>query len=315
MSQLKQKAKAGSDDNKAKAKVAEAVLSETKIEETTGIVLIALGHPMYTHYAYNLAVSLKFHNYNIPICIVTKGGGWDYLFPDQQALFDQRIEAKDEWIYGVHGMDYFKAKLHLDEITPFTNTLYLDVDMIWNNNKTVQDMLYEVSGYEFAICNRGRITTPQKLVSEWIEMKQLKEVYDIDSIYDVSSEVIYFKQGTKVFEQARKVYDENKLTVRDFGGGKPDEVYLSVAIEQLQVKLHASPWMPTYWQPYYFTKWNKEEYILNHYATSIGGAFIQNNTQKIYNRLCRHYFNRMGIPHTPYQQQAKSRILKERRHI
>lgn len=289
--------------------------AKTEVKETTGVVLIAVGHPMYTHYAYNLCVSLKFHNPEIPVTIVTRGGGWDYLFEDQKGLFDHRIEATDDWLHSVHGYDPFYAKLNLDLITPYTRTLFLDVDMIWNNNHTVGELLDSLKGISFTMANRGRTGEGAPLKSGWIELSELTKAYDLTEVYDLSSEVIYFEAGTKVFEAARKVYHENKMVVKGFGGGKPDEVYFSVAIEQLGIKLHQCPWFPTYWQPFYFQKISKEEFIMDHFATSIGGAYIQSNTNKIYNRLCRHYFNRMGIPHQPYQQQAKSRILKERRHI
>lgn len=38
-----------------------------------GILLAVFGHPMYAHYAYNLAVGLRYHDPNIKIAVVKEG--------------------------------------------------------------------------------------------------------------------------------------------------------------------------------------------------------------------------------------------------
>ena len=94
------------------------------MQDNTGILLVCAGHVYYARLAYNLLVSLRHHDKDIPVSILVSGDGFGYLDPEQQKQFTNVIPIP-------MGDDPYKVKLHLDEYTPYDNTLFLDVDMVW----------------------------------------------------------------------------------------------------------------------------------------------------------------------------------------
>lgn len=281
-------------------------------------MLIAHGHPMYAHYAYNLTVGIKNTDRTIQVALITSGNCTGQLSEDQLSLFDQIIEAKAEWIEHKSGQNYLLNKLYLDEATPFAKTLYLDVDMAWNGRKSINELFDLLNGCTFqpVIYRMIDCENYEQNVGDWMDYKQLHEVYGIKSTPELSSEVIYFEEGTTVFAKARKVYDENKLTVRAFAGAKPDEPYLSAGYALSDETVRFIGWTPTYWQNRYFTKFKKDEDILTeYYAVSAGGNINAKNTERLYNTLTGASFNGMGISRTPYKLQHKRNVLKRERQL
>lgn len=287
-----------------------------------GIILISLGNPYYAHMAYNLAVSIKYHAPDIPISIVKSQSSINQLFDWQRMIFDSEIELDLSKIKTGENVKYLKTKTLLYELSPYEKTIYLDVDMIWSPYKKIYD-LFNLSGLVFACRGEG--------ISEWCELDKLKNAYNINHWYDLSSEFIYFdksEKNKKFFEDAQKYYDDNiipvisskekkegKKGITQFANGKPDEVPFGIALEKNNIKIPC-PYLPSYWQPHYFTKRFEDKHIQeNFYAISAGGANIQVNVKRIYDNLMKYYFYKMGIDKIPYQLIPKSRIIPERRLI
>lgn len=276
-----------------------------------GVVLIATGHPYYAHMAFNLLCSLKVQSPELEVALIKSGNSIDQLSKDQIEMFDRIIDASPEMLTGVYGNDPLKLKLHINELTPFNNTLYLDVDMIWSPTKSVSDLINKLSGTHFAIANRGRVSENEAMKSQWVSVGHLKDQLGITSCYDLSSELMYFEPtGDNVFNHAMKIYDSGILEVKDFAGGKPDEVFLACALELERVTLDESPWYPTYWQPHYFSERKKiymdDEIRDGFYALSSGGAFIAKNVKRLYDMWASHYHYQMGLKRQPYKLMPKS---------
>lgn len=276
-----------------------------------GVILIATGHPYYSHMAFNLLCSLKTQSPEIEVMLVKSGNSIDQLTDDKKAMFDRIVEASPEMLTGVYGNDPLKLKLHLNQLTPFNSTLYLDVDMIWSPTKSLSDLFSKLSGVPFAIANRGKVKEGEAMKSQWVSTVHLKEQLGLTEVYDVSSEVMYFEpEGDKVFDHARKIYDSGILEVKDFAGGKPDEVFIACALEAEHITLHESPWYPTYWQPHYFQDRKKvymdEEIRDGFYALSSGGAFVAKNIKRLYDMWASHYYYQMGLKKEPYKLMPKS---------
>jgi hypothetical protein len=134
-------------------------------------------------------------------------------------------------------------------------------------------------------------------------------------IYDLSSEIMYFEKGTKIFETARKVYKENKMPVNKFGVGYPDEVFLSVAIELEKVKLHETPYLPLYWQPHYGNGSRKHDanFVMDFYGLSLGGNAQMRSILNLSMHMKQDCFNRMGIQTPPYYTFNKSKFSSLKR--
>jgi len=294
-------------------------VSKAERPKTKGVLLIAIGHPYYSHMAYNLAVSIKYQSPEVKIAVAQSGNSLSQLSPAETVIFDKIIEMPSNFVNGRFKYDPYKAKLHLYELSPYDETLYLDVDMIVSPTKKITDLFNDLSGKDIMFANRGMVEVGKgSLRSPWCDLEEVKSAYGIEKVYDISSEVVWFKKTDevkKIFKTARKVYDEYRFNVKKFGVGKPDEAFLMVSLALNDVKLNPCPYQPSYWQPFYFNKIHKRDFIQSHYLISVGGAFVTANMKKIYDSIARHYFNRMGVSKHPYQLVSKSRLLKERSKI
>lgn len=272
--------------------------------------MIAVGHPYYSHMASNLAISIRYHNKAIPVAIATDSEGFNLLEDWQKDLF-QVIEIPKKLLNG----DPYSLKLHLDELTPFNKTLFLDVDMVWNNSKSINDLFDELDGVEFTMGCRAKLSADDSTLSRWVDLKEMASAYKTDEFYDITSELIYFEGQPEVFAEARKAYKKPKVKAAQFGAGLADEAFFMMALAKLGVAPHKVPFEPTYWEPRYFPKQHSRAFIDTFYALSVGGAFTTSHIKKIYDSLMLHYFNSLGIAARPYQLQQKSRLFKERRKI
>lgn len=305
--------------------------------KTKGVVLIAAGMPLYTHYAANLAMSIRDHS-GIPIVLFTEGAGINYLFQDQKDLFTDILELPVEFYMTIDGPRYVKAKLHLYDLSPFDETLFLDVDMIFSDTrlsgKKIEDLFKENEKREIQFACRGEKKMQEGIRSEWVNLTEVKNIHGFDHWYELSSEVIYFKKGEtaqKVFDTAIQYYDnpgmgikrwvienghakleEKANAIAEFAGGIPDEVPFSMALEKTGVKIQA-PYLPSYWQPQYFAKLIPDAEVQRRFPlVSIGGAALQPNTKRIYNTLVKHYASKT-IHNRTYWAVAKKDVLKKER--
>lgn len=290
-----------------------------------GVVLIALGVPYYAHMAYNLAVSIKYHG-DIPIAIICNES-LNQLTAEQRSIWSE-VKIDLERLKRNGNVEYLKCKTLLYELSPYEKTIFLDADMILTPFKNFND-LFKLNGVVFA--NRGEVTAGGGK-SQWVDVKDIFQTYEIDHWYDLSSEFIFFDRSElnkKLFEDSQKYYDddsipvvtfkeknkEGKRGITMFAGGKPDEIPFGIAIEKNNIRFE-SPFLPSYWQPQYFNKAQTTDFIKkNFYMVSAGGAFVQSNIKRIYDDLTKTYFSKMKIKKTPYQLIAKRTVIPERSQI
>ena len=112
-----------------------------------GIILIATGHAGYGRMAYNMAVTIKAVE-EIPIAVVCDDTALSHLTDDQKKIFDFLIPLPITYRTG------FGAKLHLDELTPFEKTMYVDVDMLWLGRKP-SELFTDLNGISFTAITEG----------------------------------------------------------------------------------------------------------------------------------------------------------------
>lgn len=199
--------------------------------------MIATGHAQYGNMAHNLACSIKYAE-NIPVALVHDEFSLSHLNDDQKAVFSELIPVPAEYRSG------FGLKLHLDQLTPFDNTLFLDADMLWLGKKP-SELMADCAG-EFRIITEGDSDKPNPKYYFWADAADIKKQYGVDKIPQTRSEVIYFEKGCKVFKKARELKPESKLTtIRKFGEFIPDELYFNIAIGLLGLELN--PFKPAYW--------------------------------------------------------------------
>src|SRR5688572_16783080 len=100
--------------------------------ETKGIILMAFGKHAYAKMAFNMAVSIKYHNPDLPITLV-HDGICDTVFPAWMwQFFDEVKPIKREHLYDYTGnkekMNPGKAKTYIYEYLSYDHNVYLDSD-------------------------------------------------------------------------------------------------------------------------------------------------------------------------------------------
>lgn len=275
-----------------------------------GILIIALSNNYYGKMAYNLLVSIK-AQYNIPIALVYDQSGISHLFGHQLDFFDHRIECPVEYKTANGKLDALKPKLYLDKLTPFTHTLFLDADTIWNPHKNPDNLFKELDGKDFMIANRGYDSN----LSMWVDIPKIKQKFGISRFLDISSEVIYFEKPD-VFEKAREVAEKD-FPHRKHGTSMPDEPCFAIALELLKKDIPL--WKPSYW---YFanpkTNVSRTTIQENYYIVSAGGAFFDRpsnsgggKVKQLYDDYAKYSFN--IVKQTPFELQQKSKVIPERK--
>jgi hypothetical protein len=273
-----------------------------------GIVTIAMKHPLYGRYAYNLALSIKSADIKQQVAVIADEEGLRHLNPKQRMIFDYIIEPKSE--------KPLVNKFFLDRLTPFEETLFVDADMIFSPMADFNEFWRSMTTVEWTMANRGKDDLV-KGISDWTSKEDIAEAYgEVDNWYDLSSEWIYFKKNDlsySIFANAEMYYEENKLKVRAFAGDRPDEPYFNLSLISVGHKPHQAPYQPTYWQ-YAMKGFPGVMGIKKGWmAFSVGGKVIPQQQMQVYDELAKNASFRMNMPSMKIAQ--KMNQLSERKLI
>lgn len=254
-----------------------------------GIVTMALKHPLYGRYAYNLALSIKSADFKQQVAVIADEEGLRSLHPGQRMIFDYIIApASDKPLVN---------KFHLHELSPFEETLFVDADMIFSPLADLNEYWRSMSSIEWTMANRGKDIEG---ISEWTTRQDLIDSYgDVEQWFDLSSEWIYFKKNDlsySIFVNAEMYYEENKLKVREFAGDRPDEPYFNLALISVGHQPHQVPYQPTYWQPAMKGFPGIMAIKKGWMAFSVGGKLIPQQQQQVYDELLKNASFRMNMP-------------------
>lgn len=267
-----------------------------------GVLIVALGNPLYVEYAVNLAASIRATS-DVNITLIHSDNLTE-INAGQKFAFHKRIVCPKEYY---SSGSYVEAKLWADKLTPYEQTLLLDADTLCSPYKNVLDLMNELEGTEFKMICRGESNK-----SDFVQVEHIKKEFDLTKWYDLSSELIYF-ESTDIFESARAIYDElpNKCWYQRFANGQPDEPSLTIAtIKKFDT---IDTFMPSYWEYVSGVNLKNVDIYNKFYILSIGGNVIPPKTTKIYNEMVKYYQQKTGV-HT-FTLRAKSRVLKERKTI
>lgn len=271
-----------------------------------GIIIIATGHPYFGRMAYNLAMSIQACE-QTNICIVHDGTSLVHLSDGQKGVFTHESMLPEDYRTGV------QAKLHLDQLTPFDNTIYLDADMVWIGLKKPSALFEELKGKSFTAITEGDSDNPNNKYYFWADADEIKRVYKIAKVYQWRSEVMYFEKGSKVFKEARKLKPANTLkTIRLFGNALPDELFINIATGLLGIEPHAYQWTPAYWMRMHGEVLPKPGDLANsYYLLSAGSNYASPQMKKSYDTYMRYAANKTGTTHL-FPLKSKKEWLPER---
>lgn len=293
-------------------------------KKTTGVLLLAVGHPYYGEMAFNLAMSLKFTTPDMPITLVTDDHGGRYLTDDKRKMFDGILKCPKEYTTFRGRENYVKPKVYLNHFTQYDCTLFLDADMIMTPHKTIRDIFTECKGKPFTMQNRGfmdlaDVKEPNAHFIIWATTGQIVDAFGFKEgkLYNLSSECIYWEKGKKsekIFTDAQSLYESPKVKHVDFGGGVPDELPFTISMVKNNTYPHRDVWRPIFWES--FDKVQPKEKIINdkYFGVSLGGNVVPKYTRKIYNNLVTFYGNHHGVTtHRPIKD--KRQYLIDRKTI
>lgn len=277
-----------------------------------GIVLIALGSPDYIRMAYNLTVSIKASE-DVSISLVTTDNLRNYLTPKQASIFENIIDCPVEYYHLDNSVSYVKAKVHLYDISPYDQTLFIDSDTAWNASKKPSELFDSLNGMSITFKNTGYYSISENKSYDnpkytyWYDVNEMVTAYKIKTdVYQIQSEFIYFeknKTSKKFFNDAIKIYTNQKVSSKIPFAGRliSDEMAFSISLALNNLKPHIVNWFPTYWHFLSTEKIieNPSIFVNNYYVFSIGGTNAPGYVISFYRNIIQKAFNKIGgIPFT-----------------
>jgi hypothetical protein len=269
-----------------------------------GILLIASGSPFYGRMAFNLCMSIKATDPNFPVAVAISGSSLNHLNSRQKALFDEILFLPSE-------TSGFGAKLFLDQISPFEETLFFDADMAWLPKYSPHVLFDSLKDVDFTAITEGYcdIKTQDKANANskyyfWADTEEIAEVYNIreGNLYQWRSEVMYFRKSERTaafFKTAREIYATPNLnTIHLFANSIPDELAINISAAIHDIEPHKYKWMPAYWP-----RMNGghvpslEELYSKYYLLSCGSNVTTANTKLAYNRVVKAAAYKLGFSH------------------
>lgn len=257
---------------------------------TTGILLIGIGHKNYGCMAANLAMSMRANGCDLPITLVTQADTITRLDDDYKALFTDIKEIPSRcYTLADNETCYIKAKAHMDELTPYDYTLFIDADVIMINNHSINAEIEKLKGIDFTIKNKGL----NNKFSIWADMNEVVKQYKLEDkdIYEIHSEFIWWKKGHPAMVKWAENFETLKVTPTNFAGCIADELPLFISMAQTDTKPHMLAYNPIYW----FNQDSKQQKRIKdmkeegYCGLSIGGNMISELQRTSYDVLVTIY--------------------------
>lgn len=276
----------------------------------TGILIIACGHRNYGKMATTLASSIRLVDTSINICLAYTDSAIANLTEDELNLFTDKVKLLPKYYtLGKNKQAYIKTKVHLDEITPYETTLFLDADQVWLWKDTPTNVIAQLDTHEFIIENSGYIGFDNYIYptsENWCDMKEVQQVYEFSTerFYRIHSEFIFFKRTPSVialYESIRLIYTKPKVKPKVFAGAYPDEYAYAIAISLLELYPLLDNYRPTFWYPREKKQLHLHQIADTYKTLSIGGSFVDEYSKKNYNAVAIRSYKELGIKALPYQ--------------
>ncbi len=278
-----------------------------------GILLIATGHRNYFRMAEVIAASIKVNNPDMPVCLASdKPWSADPINEKGNAvkLFDIRVQIQEKWC-----SEPIKPKVYMDKITPFQETIFMDVDQVMIMGRDLNKLFEECRDLDFTMSNTGKAS-----VSVWADIDEINLEYGCGRMWNFHSELVYWKKSEnakKFFKAAQDAYRKSpvKSAVKFAGGHMSDELAFQLASIETGIYPHKENWTRNFWYEAHPRLSRAYPYQLTDYVTySIGGRRVIDWVKTQYNTLAKAYFAKLGLSN-PYQVVDKRIYLPERRSI
>jgi hypothetical protein len=255
-----------------------------------GILLMAFGKPVYGKYAFNMLHSIKHLNKSLPV----------HLICDQKAIGHIHIHDFDSFEVVEFSTDLGFNKIDLFDKSPFTETLYLDVDGICLNDPAL--LFKELKGEYIWTQPMGSGTVKDNITYNWASPELVFKKFNLDGIFTTcQTSIIYFnksKEAKTFFKKLKENY-KKRLDPKEYlfqwnkSNNHPDELYYSITLNQVGVSLKNL-------QPVFFPKAPENiGQILKDYSilSMWGKGIVKPYAKTLYDRILFNVFNAIGENH------------------
>jgi hypothetical protein len=212
-----------------------------------GITLLVVGNPAYMKFAANLMVSLRVHNKELPIQMITENGLENHI-PSNLRLWDSVVYIEPEDCYLEGKLMPGLAKLSMYKYlwrNGWNETIFLDVDAV--AIKDLSQLFDHDKGVNISI---------QEDVYNWLDPNVTAKHFGLSgTAKGINDSYIYIrksKQAEKVFKEARALMINKPVQLEKLKNSwfknQPDELYMSAAL----VKNNIDPYPAFSRKPVYF---------------------------------------------------------------
>jgi hypothetical protein len=254
-------------------------LSAPLFNMKTGILLIAFGRIGYMKMAFNMAKSLKFFSPDVKIALATDG--------THTAIKD--IEKYVDVFIPIEKGDPGDIKMSMYDLTPFENTLYLDVDGICIKDIRPLIDLYLKDGRPFISDVHGEGGINDDIhYSIWAKNKHIWAWFNlpIDAKFQgLQTSLVWFtKESKPLFDCIQKTKNfPKKFLTHKWGNSIPDELIFGGAAAKVGFDAKFTG-RPIFFGNRGVARVTYDEMVENHYINSMYG-----NVNLVLSKYRRYY--------------------------
>lgn len=280
-----------------------------EVTANRGILLLAIGSFEYLSMAENLAMSIKDVEPDIKIALAHNYNEVNSKW------FDKFIKVPKKAYTTKGTTEFIKAKTYIYDLSPFDNTLFLDVDMVWLFKKKPSELMSEVNGCNWTMSNTGKAD-----YSVWADINEIKATYPDTDMWNYHSECIYFQKNEttkQYFDKTKELFDNPTINTNMFAGARlSDEIAFQLASIETNQYPHKENWLPIYW----YARARNEMYMMpyqltnKYYAYSIGGNQTPTTVKKNFTDISKYHSDKSKSGKI-YNIRDKRLFIKERKTI
>lgn len=289
-----------------------------------GVAIYAFKKAAYGKLAWNLAVSIRANNPDLPVSVITDGKALGHLADWQMAYFDKVVQMSMDDLYEKEKFMPGKGKLSGYKYLPYDHTMIIDADSICIGN--IGDLFEKSTGPIHSQAVGVFSAKDTTWTCQWMSLENVKEVYSLGdkfTIYEINSSFMCVRkceESEQFYNQALSNYKTGieAPKFRKWGGGFPDELAFNVAFAQCKINpsfadqevlSNDSQW-PIFFSTRFTNDWS---YVHNNFKF-IGyfgdRHFTDRSLQDQYDRLMIGYGRKFGFMH-----QYKMHQLMKEKHV
>lgn len=290
-----------------------------------GVVLMAFGKPHYGALAFNMALSIKFHNPEVKIQLIYERPSISFLNEKKLGFFDILTELDPLDLYeglpGKKQMNPGRMKTRIYKYLAFENNLWLDADGVaLKDISPLVEKVSESGAYFLTQTAQETHTISQGKdfkASIWAWADDIWSHYNLpeDAVMPATNtSVAYIKKcdkGESFYAKVQENFD-NGLPIaklrNKWGGGFPDELAVNVACAQFKLNPSILP------EPILFARDRIDitDVIERYYLIGLYGGvrYVHQSAVDYYDRLVQKYSRELlGV-----NQEFKYHMLVKHKH-